>query len=336
MNNITLSGNLLLSPVDQVCTFGSLPFTVLTFLTIIVGLIGNIFILVFSYKQIQTSCSVYTVLLTNLSFNNLFGIVVSLPSFYIDYCTTILKTSSFEIGRTVYFIQLFIQINCLGVGMHTLAAMCYDRYEAFTKLPVERTLSISRAKKLSFLIWVYATFSILLCFTGHFMSSYEGGFSPMSLKVGTYYKQTQHTKISVSFVIALVTVWMFTCNTTYSLCLRRVHLEITQHSSQVESMLGPRRVQIEINLYKIAVVTIVMYSILWIPYGVTQVLLGVYGVKNFPVVCVYACSLQLSYLPFGILPYIYIMSDKKARKKFLSFGRIMRCKGGVIQPSVEE
>jgi len=336
MNNTTWSTFLYLSPVDQVCMFGSLPFTLLTSLIIILGLVSNVFIIVFSYKELQNRLSVYTVFLINLSFNNLFGIVVSLPCFYIDYCTALLKTSSYEMGRTIYVIQLFFQFNCLGVGMHTLAAMCYDRYEAFTKLPAERSLCVSRAKRLSFVIWVYVILTTLICFTGHFMDLSNGSFLAISAKVGKDYKQAVHSQISTGFFIVLVTIWMFTCNFTFGICLRRVHLEITQHSNQVESLLGPRRVQFEINLYRIAVVTIVTYSIFWIPYGVTRGLLSAFGLSNYPIVCAYACGGQLSYVPFGILPYIYIISDNKARNKFFKLWKTISCKKQRIQPSAEE
>jgi len=164
----------------------------------------------------------------------------------------------------------------------------------------------------------------------------NGSFLAISAKVGKDYKQAVHSQISTGFFIVLVTIWMFTCNFTFGICLRRVHLEITQHSNQVESLLGPRRVQIEINLYKIAKATIVLYSIFWIPYGVTGGLSSAYGMSNSPIACAYFFGAQLSYAPFGILPYIYIMSDKKARKQFFKVCAMMPCKGQKIQPSAEE
>lgn len=227
--NITSNPTSSLSPVDQLCgSYISEIFTIFTSLTVIVGLIGNVFIVIFSLKESKTRSSPYIVFLANLSVNNLYGVVVSLPCFYLDYCTTILTRFYYEVQMTVSFVQLFSQFQCLGVGIHVLAAMCYDRYDAFTNLPSERKLTVRTAKKLAFFIWLVITLTTLTSFSGHFISYYDKTALIFSLKVINPNKIDRNTITPISnyFLIALVTVWMIVCNTTFLITIRRVRNEI--------------------------------------------------------------------------------------------------------------
>jgi hypothetical protein len=122
--------------------------------------------------------------------------------------------------------------------------------------------------------------------------------------------------ITTYAIMVLVTIWMFTCNTTFYLTHSKVHHQIHKHMDQVKTLLGQRRTAVEINLLKISKLYIFVYSTMWIPFGVLR---GLYGAFKFriPVIpCMYAFSYHSAYLSFSILPYVYILSDKKARKKF--------------------
>jgi len=90
--------------------------------------------------------------------------------------------TSLELEVLLFIDRVICQFVCLGVWIHTLAAaICYDQYEAFTKLPAERTFSVSRAKKLYVIIWLYVTITTLLSFTGNFVAFYFDGHVPFSL-----------------------------------------------------------------------------------------------------------------------------------------------------------
>lgn len=318
------------STVERICAFGSaLPFTIITMLTLVGGLVGNVFIIAFSLKRLKLNPTAYMVFLVNLSANNLFGIAVSLPCFYLGISTNVLRTVSFQMANCICFIKAFFHFNCLGVGLHTLAAMCYDRYEAFTKLPADKRFTVSRAKKTVIVIWVVITVMTFASLIGYLITITNDGALCFSMHAPPFNIPISSELIVTGYMlIAVTTIWITVCNTIFSFTLTKVHRQIHQHMEQVSSILGTTRVKIEINLYKIAIVTVLAYSIFWIPYGVARGVYSSYRFRVQGVACFYAMGTQLSYVVFGILPYIYIRSDKNARKQFCSLFK----RGGQVHP----
>jgi hypothetical protein len=100
---------------------------------------------------------------------------------------------------------------------------------------------------------------------------------------------------------------------------RRVHKQIYHHIDKVQGILGLERTRTEINyLTKISVFYIFVYSLSWIPFGIMRGLLLAFRTTVAVIPCIYILSYHLSCTPFSILPYLYIMSDKKAKVQFFS------------------
>jgi len=204
------------------------------------------------------------------------------------------------------------------VGMFTLAAMCYDRYEALAKtITLERMFTVVRAKSFVVAIWIIIISMTFCVQTGHILTMKKNGGICFSMQAPPYNMLVLHETLFTGYALIVMTsIWMKVCFFIYLRTLSKVHQRIRHHMEEMSNVLGTRRVEIEINLYKISIVIIFVYSVLWIPFGVSRGLYSSLKFRVYGIACFYAMGYQLSYVAFGVLPYIYIFSDKMARKRF--------------------
>ena len=296
--------------------------TCISVVIFITGITGNSIVL--SYFRSQRNVHrlpIDKLFLLNICYNNLIACCISLPIHYLDFALFAKEILPRTVANWLCLFRLITLFGCLGVGNFLLAAICFDRYETLVKYNQSRFLTRNRAFKLTVVSWITVYVMMLLAMTGYGIDIIKGR-SMCTSYMDPQFERTKNRIFSSVAIIVVVTVLLTPSNTLISLSLIAVSRQIKQHIATVRNTLGTRQTLQEIKVVRAAVYFVVAYTILWTPFGVAR------GIKNSiptPFVdCFYAVSYTLSYSTFAVIPFLYIMTDK--RIKIYIFNRLnWRC-----------
>ena len=277
----------------------------------ITGMTGNSIVLKYLRSQRNVRRSPTDKLfLSNICYNNLIACCVSLPIHYMDFFLFANEILPRTVANWLCLFRLLTMFGCLGVGVFLLAAICVDRYETLVKYNQNRFLTPNRSFKLTVVSWITAYVMIVIALAGYGIEIINE--RPMCIVyMDPQFERTKNRIFSSVAIIVVVTVWLTPSNTLISLSLIAVSRQIKQHIATVRNTLGTRQTLQEIKVVRAAVYFVVAYTVLWTPFGVAR------GIKNWistPFVdCFYAMSFTLSYSTFAVIPFLYIMTDKRIK-----------------------
>jgi hypothetical protein len=154
MNSTTLKYRIkiTLQPVGDICPFGSsIPFTVMTAITdrtILTGFVGNILVLQFTREELKASPSAYLVFLMNMSVNNLTGIIISMPLFFVDFYTDLFRNiQAFAVGQRPVFYQSILAVQLpWSRYAHVSSDELYDRSRSIHETSFRKKSHVSSSK----------------------------------------------------------------------------------------------------------------------------------------------------------------------------------------------
>lgn len=307
---------------------GRLTVSVLTFVIIITGIFGNALVIHFVRFDIKRRKTPDRVLLLQMSIINLLACLISLPLHYVDIVHMGHISLSLNTCSTLCFIKLFTLCLCLGVSYGTLALLCYERYEAITKFPQQRILNFNEAVLAALAVLAVVFVSTLLTMCGYIVDIQHGKTVCESLYEITGSVDSERNFYTNIALIVLNTIFIVISNCLCFTWLFYTDLKIRNHIESVRSTLGDQSVVKETRMVRSALAFAVMYSIVWIPFGIARALRN--AIPDSPSIsCFYLTTFTISYSSFSIVSYIYLFFDKRVKDLFVKQFARLRAKVSV-------
>ena len=283
----------------------------LTMLVFVTGVLGNAIVIAYVRRERRAKKKPNIVLLFQMALNNLLALCTSLPLHLILAELVPTAILPMRLGNMLCAIRPLSSYVFVKVGLLTLTGICVDRYEMFTRLRKPKTLTAEFTKKFVVASWLtaFAT-STCVCY----------GYIQKALRPQAYCKhhpdldkqqQTVHEKISNALVVLDLAIWILACNFTIVYTLLKVWHALRKHFDAVKSTLGHSKVLREMRLVKMAAYVFAAYALLWLPYGVSRILLLTLGGKHGVIECFYEVYKTITYTIFAAIPFIYIRTNNK-------------------------
>lgn len=262
---------------------------------LLTGTVANILLLLFVKKEWKKSKTPDKILIVNLAVADILGLVVGVPL----KVTTILNMDSFFQCdlRHLGMVQFATQATCHFANLGTLAVVSRDRFDALTKFPHERLLTLKRARFVVVGLWFLSVLSGTLTVTG-----------PMELSCPAIDNLPSQTSGAVIGRILIVSVWMCVCITLTCHWLSSAARRIRKHRQQIQEMFGGRQALMEVRFTKTVAACSVTYLLFWLPCGIAVFVWGVLGSASH---CFVLWTNSLEYTSFAAMPLIYMAMDRR-------------------------
>ncbi|XP_005106214.1 orexin receptor type 2 [Aplysia californica] len=301
-------------------------FILLYFLTFTVGLVGNALVCwaVWRNHNMRTVTNVFIV---NLAVGDFLVILACLPPTLVQDVT-----ESWFLGTRVCKAVLYLQSTSVSVSVLTLSAIAVERWWAIC-YPLKFKSTMSRARKIIFLIWVVSFLSALpevivatthpYPFPGHFTSIYLTRCSPSwnSLNQGIY-------QILVALFFYLLPMVMMGATYTHIATVLWKH-EIPgavvggrkpmldgNRNSQDEQIMSRRKAA------RMLIAIVIVFGICYLPVHIMNLLRYFeavdYGTDMHAPIVQSLVSHWLPYFNSALNPVIYNFMSAKFRKEFKS------------------
>ena len=302
---------------------GRAAMTSITVFIISTGLLGNSVVIHFVRRDLRSRKSPDKVLLLCISINNMLACNVSLPLHYLDVEFFGLLPLSLHTANALCFVKLYSLFTCLGVGYLTLAVLCYDRYEAITKFPQQRLLTYEIALRAILMIIAVVLVSTMATMSGFILDIKSENTLSEGIERRVGIKEGEATRSSDIALVVLTTVWITTANIVSLWNLFLVDRRLRKHIKSVRNTLGNQSTVKEVRMVHTAWFFVITYSCVWIPFGVSRTMKNIYPYSP-SVNCYYITTYTLSYLTFSLIPFLYIIADKRIKNPFAGCCRAHR------------
>ena len=282
-----------------------LPATIITIVAgsiFFVGLISNLALLCLVLKKLVSGKRSDKLFLLNILAANLFSLFGSLVGEVLGRGNIVPSAQAYCIFyHQVSFISLFNNLT-------SMAALCYNLYENIIKFPGNRLISFSVSLKIVAVSWALSLMLVPAAQSGFIITDKQGVGICTRIAAKT---ATLEETASFIALIVLVTIWMSVFCIVIRISLTGVYSKLKQHRAQTERVLYNISAVKVISFNRQAYIMVFCYSVCWIPFGVSALLVAL-DVISFHSPVYFAC-LVVAYASVASTPLIYFTVDKRFR-----------------------
>ena len=275
-----------------------------------IGLLANVVLLLFVAKKLAAGKRNDKLFLLNIIAANLLSLLGSLPGEIFGKENIIPSAQEYCLYYSVAnFISLFNNLT-------SMASLCFILYENIVKFPGNRLFSFLLSLKVAAASWVLSLVLVPAAMLGFFITAKEG-VSICHNSAG----RTSSSQEVVSFIglIVLVSIWITACAFIIRKSLTGIYTKLKQHREQTERVFNNVSRAKVVSFNTQAFLMIFCYSICWIPYGISAVLVAL-NVISFHSNVYFAC-LVAAHASAASTPLIYLTIDKRFRFKCVNCRR---------------
>lgn len=265
----------------------------------ILGIIANSIILAFIFKNRRGGLTPDKILITNFAGVDLIACLISLPLH-----VSAINGDSGLAANGVCLARFFTMFTSFAVNIMTLAAISIDRYDAICRAPFREITRRKTAYHLVF-IWLFASCTVAAGGSGHVLTAARG--EHVCLSPGSEIPSAAITGKSV--MLAIVTLWIVPSLAIMFYRFYAIVKYVQEHSAHLRSVLGTVGVKREVKLTKICVAMVITYLSCWVMFAVMVVLRNMFS--SLVVHCTYLWSHSLAYSSFTVVPFEYMVLDKR-------------------------
>ena len=257
--------------------------------------------------------------------------IISLSYFYlglsINIILLIIDFKPFGFCNIGNFVQLQILFLSFALTHHYLASLIWERFTAITQKNLFRIRESNGKHVLSGItFYVITTWSIITADNG-----YGAFFLENHLCFFPAYEHHFQTPSRVNIVnIVIVTVWETTCNTIVGVTTLLSVKHIRRHELATANTLKKRTVEIDKRRMKITMGLTIVFSIIWVPFGISAALKKVLAIKLGGIVI--SVFNIISYTSFFVLPAIYFYMDKRFGTHVKNILKCINCNNNQVNP----
>ncbi|EDO32502.1 predicted protein [Nematostella vectensis] len=224
-------------------------------------------------------------------------------------CLTIMNLDNYLVCNTstyaVYLSRIVIHYAASFSTLATLNMIGYDRYEALTKFPAQRKLTITRSCVFVALAWGVSVFLATLLFYGPTKPICTQMCLARDLSVA--YENPNSRRSLVRVVI--ISVYIASCCNCTIASLLKATWAVRSHRQRIEAMYGDVRAQAEVDFTKVCAAIALTYILTWFPGGISRMFRS--HKPSLTSLCVNFWSNSLSFSSALLIPVIYIVFDKR-------------------------
>ena len=230
-----------------------------------VGLFANIVLLSFVVKKLASGKRNDKMFLLNIIGANLLSLLGSLPGQILGRGNIIPSAQAYCLYyHMANFVSLFNNLT-------SMAALCYILYENIVKFPGNRLLNFSLSLKIVAASWVLSLVLVPAALSGFFIAAKQS----FSICQNNMHKtSSSHDVASFFCLIALATIWITVCARTIRKSLTEIYAKLKQHRENTERVLHNVSTAKIVSFNKQAYIMVFSYSICWIPYGISALLVA--------------------------------------------------------------
>ena len=222
------------------------------------------------------------------------------------------------------FIHDHILFLSFSFCCHFLTCIVFERYTIITRSRFNLKRNI-RWFLVALCTYVIMTWLILVVedFYYGFIKGSSYCYIP---KYEKHYKDSQHSFIAA---VAVVSVWQTLAHTINSRCTRWTIKAIKEQKDAIKSVIGDVITTIELKRLKVAYSLVIMFSLIWIPFGIQAALHNYVSVETIS--SLYIVMRTTTHASFFVLPTVYYMMEKRFErfvKETLKY--LMNNKVGVV------
>ena len=265
----------------------------------ILGIIANTIILAFIFKNRRRGLTPDKILITNFAGVDLIACLISLPLHM-----RAINGGSGLADNGVCLARFFSMFTSFAVNIMTLAAISIDRYDAICRAPFREITLKKTAYHLVF-IWLFAICTAAAGGSGHILTAARS--EHVCLTPGREIPSGALTGKSV--MLAIVTLWIVPSLAIMFYRFYAIVKYVQEHSVHLRSVLGSVGVKREVKLTRICAAMVITYLGCWVMFAVMVALRNVFS--SLAVHCTYLWSHSLAYSSFTVVPFEYMILDKR-------------------------
>lgn len=263
------------------------------------GIIANSIILAFIFKNRRGGLTPDKILITNFALVDLIACLISLPL----HMRAINGDSSLA-DNGVCLARFFTMFASFAVNIMTLAAISIDRYDAICRAPF-REITLRKTVYHLVFIWLFAICTAAAGGSGHVLTAARS--EHVCLSPGREIPSGALTGKSV--MLAIVTLWIVPSLAIVFYRFYAIVKYVQEHSAHLRSVLGAVGVKREVKLTRICAAMVVTYLSCWVMFAIMVLLRNMFS--SLTVHCTYLWSHSLAYSSFTVVPFEYMVLDKR-------------------------
>lgn len=263
------------------------------------GIIANSIILAFIFKNRRGGLTPDKILITNFALVDLIACLISLPL----HMTAINGDSSLA-DNGVCLARFFTMFASFAVNIMTLAAISIDRYDAICRAPF-REINLRKTVYHLVFIWLFAICTAAAGGSGHVLTAARS--EHVCLSPGREIPSGALTGKSV--MLAIVALWIVPSLAIVFYRFYAIVKYVQEHSAHLRSVLGAVGVKREVKLTRICAAMVVTYLSCWVMFAIMVLLRNMFS--SLTVHCTYLWSHSLAYSSFTVVPFEYMVLDKR-------------------------
>lgn len=283
------------------------------------GVLGNALVMIYVQRERQAKKKPNMLLLFHMALNNLLALMASLPLHVVIAEFIIIPNAALPVilSNLLCVTRTLSSYVFVKVGLLMLAGICVDRYEMFIKLRKPKILTSDFTKRFVVGSWLTAILSSVCVSYGYILNALQP-WSYCDHHPGLEEQRiTIHGKISNVLVVIDIAIWILICNLVNVYTLLKVWHVLRKHFEAVKITLGHSKILRELRLVKMAAYVFAAYFLLWLPYGLSRVLLLTIGYRSNVVACFHKVYKTITYTIFAVIPFIYIGTNKTILRQTL-------------------
>ena len=202
------------------------------------------------------------------------------------------------------FIHDHILFLSFSFCCHFLSCIVFERYTIITRARFNLKRNI-RWFLVALCTYVIMTWLILVAedFYYGFIKGSSYCYIP---KYEKYYKDSQHSFIAA---VAVVSVWQTVAHTITSRCTRWTIKAIKEQKEAIKSVIGDAISKIELKRLKVSYSLVIMFSLIWIPFGIQASLHNHVSVETIS--SLFIVMRTTTHASIFVLPTVYYMMEKR-------------------------
>lgn len=263
------------------------------------GIIANSIILAFIFKNRRGGLTPDKLLITNFAGVDLIACLISLPL----HMKAINGGSSLA-DNGVCLARFFTMFTSFAVNIMTLATISIDRYDAICRAPF-REITIRKTVYHLVFIWLFAVCTAAAGGSGHVLTAARS--EHVCLSPGREIPSGAVTGKSV--MLAIVTLWILPSLAIMFYRFYAIVKYVQEHSAHLRSVLGTVGVKREVKLTRTCAAMVITYLSCWVMFAVMVLLRNMFS--SLAVHCTYLWSYSLAYSSFTVVPFEYMVLDKR-------------------------
>ena len=263
------------------------------------GIIANSIILAFIFKSRHRGLTPDKILITNFAGVDLIACLVSLPLHM-----RAINGGSGLADNGVCLVRFFTMFTSFAVNIMTLASISIDRYDAICRAPF-REITLRKTVYHLVFIWLFAVCTAAAGGCGHVLTAARS--EHVCLSPGREIPSAALAGKSV--MLAIVTLWIVPSLAIMFYRFYAIVKYVQEHSAYLRSVLGTVGVKREVKLTRTCAAMVITYLSCWVMFAVMVMLRNMFS--SLTVHCTYLWSHSLAYSSFTVVPFEYMVLDKR-------------------------